>query len=277
MNIRIVKADGTSERFSEAKLRTSLRRSGATQDEIETIVAQVGRELYDGITTEEIYRRAFAHLRDNELPSAARYSLRRALFTLGPTGFPFEDYLARLFATQGYKTRTRLTLRGSCAEHEIDVAAYKPDHTFIAEAKFHARPGLKSDLQVVMYSYARKLDLTSQKVCKDDICGVADFMVVTNTKFSSAAIKYGTCVGLKLLGWEYPRKGNLHDLIEKAQLYPVTVLQSLSGHHKQELLRRNIIVCQDIIQKPHILRHLHLSPRKLEAVLSEARQLGSKS
>lgn len=50
-------------------------------------------------------------------------------------------------------------IQGKCAEHEIDIAAFKDDHSFIGEAKFHARPGIKSDLQVAMYSYARLLDL----------------------------------------------------------------------------------------------------------------------
>ena len=274
--MQITKADGTRETFKPAKLRNSLRKAGAVRQEIDGITSQIVATLHDGMKTEEIYRRAFELLRTSETQSAARYSLRRALFSLGPTGFPFEDFLARVFEYEGYTVRKRVTLAGKCARHEIDIAAYKYDHSFVAEAKFHSRPGTKSDLQVAMYSYARKLDLNEQKICNDDICGIKEFWVITNTKFTTAAERYGECVGLRLLSWDYPHSGNLHDRIKATGMYPVTVLQSLSTAQKRTLIERNIIVCSDILKKPQLLRHLHISERKTEAVLSEARQLSER-
>lgn len=98
-------------------------------------------------------------------------------------------------------------------------------------------------------------------------------MVVTNTKFTSSAEKYAECSGLKLLSWDYPKDNNLHDRIRTAHLYPITVLQTLNTSQKQALIKRNIIVCRDIVEKPQMLRHIHISTKKIEAVLSEARQL----
>ncbi len=271
--VTVIKADGTAEEFQIQKLKRSLRRSGAVREEVREIAAEIEKELVDGMKTQEIYSRAFSLLRDSEQPVAARYSLRRALFGLGPTGFPFEDFLARLFETEGYTTRTRLELKGNCTTHEIDVAAYKDDHSFVAEAKFHARPGIKSDLQVVMYSNARKMDLVDAKICNADICGVTNLMVITNTKFTHTAESYSECAGLELLSWDYPKQNNLHDRIQRAGIYPITVLQSLSGAQKKALIERGVIICGDILKKPHLLRHIHISTKKTEAVLSEARQL----
>ena len=270
MPVQITKADGSVEYFKIEKLRRSLRRAGAHPDEVNQIVAEITPTLRDGMKTQEIYRAAFELLRESDSPIAARYSLRRALFNLGPTGFPFEKFLARLFAADGYNTRTGITLAGACAEHEIDVAAYKADHSFIAEAKFHARPGIKSDLQVAMYSYARFLDLKTRTICTEDICGIKEFWIITNTKFTSSARKYATCVGLPLLSWEYPRNNNLHDRIQRAGVYPVTVLQSLSANQAKTLIGRDVILCSDIVANPAILRHLHLPKRKHEAILQEA-------
>ncbi len=271
--MQITKMDGSVEEFQEEKLHTSLRKAGAGEAEIQRVLERVTRELFAGMSTEEIYRRAFSYLREEELPAAARYSLRRALFGLGPTGFPFEDFLSRIFEAEGYTVKTGTIIEGNCVPHEIDIAAYKGDHAFVAEAKFHARPGIKSDLQVALYNYARKLDLADQKICADDVCGIVDYMIITNTKFTSMAERYAECAGLSLLSWNYPRESNLHGRIEATGLYPVTVLQSISMAQKQALISRNIIVCSDIVAKPHMLRHLHLSDRKIEAVLSEARQL----
>ncbi len=275
MSITVIKADGNREPFHTDKLRSSLRRAGATESEIEDIVAQTETVLYDGITTQEIYRLAFEMLRQSDAPIRARYSLRRALFGLGPTGFPFEDFLSRLFQAEGYTTQTRVILQGHCAEHELDVAAYKNDHSFVAEAKFHASPGVKSDLQVVLYSFARLHDLRSAKICNADICGITELMVVTNTKFTTTAEKYAACSGLTLLSWDYPKENNLHDRIQKAKIYPISVLQSISTTQKRALIDRGVIVCSDIIDKPHLLRHAHLSPKRMEQVIAEAESLTS--
>jgi hypothetical protein len=265
-----VKADGSVEFFKVEKLRRSLRRAGATVNEISDIVDQVTVTLHDGIRTQEIYRRAFELLRSSDSPVAARYSLRRALFNLGPTGFPFETFLARLFEAGGYHTKTGITLRGKCAEHEIDVAAYREQHSFIAEAKFHSRPGVKSDLQVAMYSYARFLDLREQRICQQDICGVKEFWIITNTKFTSTARQYAECVGLKILSWDYPRRDNLHDRIQRARVYPITVLQSLSAAQTKTLISHGIILCRDLIERPQVMRHLHISETKQAALLEQA-------
>lgn len=269
----ITKADGNTEYFKVEKLRRSLRRAGATPEEINEIVADVNKILYEGIQTQEIYRHAFALLRDSKPPAAARYSLRRALFGLGPTGFPFEKFLARLLEEEGYKTVTGSVIAGKCAEHEIDVAAYREDHSFVAEAKFHARPGIKSDLQVAMYSYARLLDLQQAKICTDDVCGIKEFWLITNTKFTSTAERYGECVGLTMLSWDYPKNNNLHDRIQRLGVYPVTVLQTINSAQAGTLINRGVILCKDIIQNPHILRHLHLSAKKHEALLQEVSEI----
>lgn len=277
MTITIVKADGTSELFRENKLKNSLKKAGASKDEILSVLERVEKDLFDGISTEEIYRKAFTYLREEGIPTAARYSLRRAMFGLGPTGFPFEDFLGRIFKSEGYNVKIGSTMYGTCVLHEIDVAAYKADHAFVAEVKFHARPGIKTDLKVALYCNSRKLDLAERRICEEDVCGVKEFMIITNTKFTSMAKRYADCANLKLLSWDYPAHSNLHDRIRATGLYPVTVLQTLSNAQKQILMERNVIVCSDISEKPGVLRHLHLSHKKIETVLSEARQLCSTS
>ncbi len=272
----ITKADGTSEYFKIEKLRRSLRRAGAEPAEIIDIIKAVDAHLYDGIQTQEIYRFAFSQLRESRPPAAARYSLRRALFSLGPSGFPFEKFLARLFELQGYTTKTGTIIQGKCAPHEIDVAAYKEDHTFVAEAKFHARPGIKSDLQVAMYSYARLLDLKEARICQEDICGIKEFWLITNTKFTTTAQEYGACTGLKMLSWDYPKRNNLHDRIQRAGIYPITVLQNITAAQAETLIAKDIILCTDILLHEHVLRHLHLPERKHQALLQEVKDICNK-
>lgn len=273
MNVYVTKADGEQELFVVGKLKRSLRRAGATKAETDAIIKEIENILYDGIKTQEIYRKAFELLRDSDNPRAARYSMRRALFNLGPTGFPFEDFLARLFQEEGYTTKTRVVLQGKCAEHELDVAAYNETDSFVVEAKFHSRPGVKSDLQVALYTKARAIDLEERKICQQDVCGIKKLLLVTNTKFTSSAERYAECSGLHLLSWTTPKGNTLQDRIERAGIFPVTVLSSLSQKQKATLLNQSIILCKDLLKKPQVLTGLGLTKKKADTVLNEARQL----
>jgi hypothetical protein len=275
--MKILKADGTLEEFDSRKLVTSLKRAGAQPAEIDTIVRDIEYSLSEGMRTQLIYQKAFEMLRASNDPVAAKYSLRRAVFSLGPTGFPFEDYLGKIFEAEGYTTKRRLTLRGKCALHEIDLAAYSPSDSFIAEAKFHAHPGTKSDLQVALYSYARFLDLNAARICPEDVCGIISLYVITNTKFTTAATQYAECTGFNLLSWDYPKENSLHARIERHGLYPITALAHLSLRHKQALLQEGVILCSEIAEKPQLLTAIGLRGGKMDAVLHEARALcGSK-
>lgn len=272
-SIHVRKADGSQEAFQMSKLRNSLKRAGASDIEISDIAAAIERELYDGITTEILYRRAFDLLRHSEHTIAARYSLRRAMIGLGPTGFPFEDYLAELFRTQGYEARTRMPIKGACVTHEVDIVATKGDHCFVAEAKFHTQPGIKSDLQVILYSYARFLDIRGRQPHRKSACAIADSYVITNTKFTTTAIQYAKCVGVRLLSWDYPKKGNLQDMIERTRLYPVTVLQTLSEREKRALLTQGTVLCHDIIDNHEVLQSIGVPRKKIQSVLDEGTRL----
>lgn len=269
----ITKANGDVEEFQPQKLRQSLRRAGAVKEEVDAIVAHIEAVMQEKMSTSQIYREAFAMLQKSAQPVASRYSLRRALFGLGPTGFPFEDFLTRLFTEEGYQVRTRQVIAGKCATHEVDLAAFKETESFIAEAKFHMRPGIKSDLQTVLYSYARYLDLQQRPSCTEDTCGITSLLVITNTKFTHTATKYAECVGLNLLSWDYPKKATLQDRIENLNLFPVTALTTLSNKNKQDLLTANVILCRDLIQNPEVMQQYNISEKKSQVVLAEAQRL----
>lgn len=273
MAIQVLKADGTLEPYKEEKLRRSLKKAGASRQEVTDIAKAIQKTLYDGIRTEIIYREAFELLRSSDSPKAARYSLRRALFNLGPTGFPFEDFLAELLKAEGYSTVTRIELKGACVKHELDVVGYKPDHCVLVEAKFHVRPGIKSDLQDALYSYARFLDLQDRKVNNRHACGIQDAIVVTNTKFTTAAEKYARCVGLQLLSWDLPKGNSLQDRVEKAKIYPITALSSLSLKQKQLLIKGGAVLCRDVVDNYDILRSVGCSNKKVDMIIEESRNL----
>ena len=80
-----------------------------------------------------------------------------------------------------------------------------------------------------------------------------------------------------MLGWDYPKNNNLHDRIQSAGIYPITVLQNLSAAQAEILIGRDIITCSDIMQNKHVLKQLHLSKRKHATLITEVESLCPKN
>jgi Holliday junction resolvase len=258
----ITKADGTEEDFDQSKLVASLKRSGAEVSVAQQVAEEITRGLYRGITTGEIYRRAFARLRETRRGLAARYSLKRAILDFGPSGFPFEVYIAEMLRAEGYETTVDQLVPGSCVEHEVDVVATRGGETLYVEAKFHNSPGYKTDLKTVLYVQARMEDI-----------GKGTGLVVTNTKFTSVAVEYARCKGLGVLGWEQPADKTLQDRIEAAKVFPITALTTLTGRQKTALLAKKVVLCNDLGQHAQMLLQAGVPASKTTAVLEEADSL----
>jgi hypothetical protein len=270
----VTKLNGEKEPWDETKLRFSLARAGATPDVADAVVDRVTAKLKDGMTTSAIYRLAFKFLHKMEAkPVAARYSLRRAVMALGPSGFPFEKYIAELLARKGFKTETGIMMKGGCAEHEIDVLAVNDRKFIVIEAKFHNDPTLRSDLKVVLYVKARLDDLRKTSFAGRKADGLAEEgWLITNTKFTSHATGYAACAGLTLLSWTYPEQGNLQDMIEEAGLHPLTCLTTLSAGEKLALMDQGVVLCRGA-DNPALLKSMGLSDKKIGQVAKEVNLL----
>ncbi len=272
--VQILKADGTREPFDVTKLEESLVHSGASKKSIKDVIAHVSSELEEGMTTREIYRHAFEILHKEETPVALKYSLRHAIMELGPSGFAFEDFIAEIFQAKGFEALTGQMVKGSCVEHEIDVVAWNEKKLIMVEAKFHNELGTKSDLKVVLYVKARSDDLQNVIYNYGHERKMDEFWLVTNTKFSSTAIEYGSCQGgLHMIGWNYPPSGNLHDMIMESKLHPLTCLVSLKGREKKELLEKGIVLCKTIKENLKLLEDLGMKEPEIQKVIEEIEAL----
>lgn len=270
MSFSVVKADGELELFDPAKLEHSLELAGATSTVRARILLHVLKELRPGIRTEDIYTHAFEILRSEEtMPVAARYSIKRAVFALGPSGFPFEQFLAEILRAHGWRTSTGVALTGRCSPHEVDVLAEKNGRRIGIEAKFHNDPSGKTDIKDALYVYARYEDLKHAPLAASR---VDEGWLVTNTQFTRNAVRYAQCAGLTLLGWDYPRTRGLLALIEEAKVHPITCLTSISDSQKRHLLDKKIVLCKSI-QAPHLLQDFGIKPDKIPIVLEEANRL----
>jgi hypothetical protein len=280
--ILIKKANGESEPFDIQKLEHSLERANASRGAIHHVTHHILKELQEGISTHDIYNHAFKLLQTYERRAALKYSLRRAVLDLGPSGFPFERLISELFKKKGFQTLTDQIVSGGCVDHEIDVVAWKskdvnknePGSLIMSEVKYHGQPTLKSDLKIVLYVKARFEDLSKATFMYGrEPQMLTEGWLVTNTKFTVSAIKYAECQQLKIIGWNYPLDGSLHDLIDAAALHPLTCLRTLHEQDKKYLLEQGYILCTSFLENHRILESLGLSKERQDEVLEEVRSL----
>jgi hypothetical protein len=272
-SIQIIKSSGEMELFSLKKLEDSLRRSGASQPVIEETAKQVEKQLYPGISTHQIYSIAFGLLKKHRPAVASRYSLKKSILSLGPSGHPFEDLVAGVMASQGYDVKTRQTVQGRCVKHELDVIAEMEGRRVFVECKFHHEQGLKVDIKTALYVQARFEDLASiqKEADKTTTGGFNQVWLVTNAKITTDATQYARCVGLQAIGWGYPLGGSLPLLIDRAGLHPVTALTLLNKTQKEMLIEKDIILCKYLSTSNLI--SVGLTEKRATAVLEESKRL----
>lgn len=247
--MNIIKSSGQREKFNPDKIRYSLERIGVDSGTAQEIADDIKRKSYNGIKSNIILKNVITSLKRINPVLAAKYNLKQAIMNLGPTGYTFEKYFAGLLRENGYKTEVGRILMGRCVEHEIDIIAEKKEIFSMVECKYHNTAGIKSDVKIALYVYARFLDLKESDPVKNPLSHkLNNAILATNTKCTTEAIKFSECRGLKIISWRYPEKINLQNLIERKNIYPITILFSLDKRYKNIFFKNDIIFIQDLIK-----------------------------
>lgn len=270
----IKKVSGDMEPFSRNKLMSSLHRSGADNETVQSVISDVESWVSDGMTTKKIYDRAFSLLRKKKAGIAARYKLKKAMMELGPTGHPFEFFVGEVFRQLGYQVEVAQVLQGHCVTHEVDVIATKDKEQFFVECKYYQSTGKNANVQVPMYIRSRVDDLIRFRKDLPQFQGFTFHGVVaTNTRFTTDAISFGECTGLHMLSWDYPGGRGLKEIVDEKRIFPITVLTKLQLSEKQQLMEKGIVICRQLLENPEALSELGLEARRMQKLLEEVRYL----
>jgi len=272
--IVVVKNTGEKVPFDAGKLKHALLRSGASDHEADLVEQEVVGQLYNGIHTKKIYQIAYNLLKRKSKRTAGRYRLKQAMMELGPSGYPFEKFMGRLFENRGYRAQVGQVIQGKCVTHEIDVIANNGQEQIMVECKYHSSVNQKSDVKVPLYIRSRFLDVKAVWEQKEELKGLNLVgMVATNTRFTEDARDFANCMGLRIISWDYPAKNSLRDWIDDSGYYPVTALQSLRKKDKQLLLENNLVLCRELEANQETLKNLGFNPATIRKILAEASKL----
>ncbi|MBU4347969.1 hypothetical protein KJ671_00490 [Patescibacteria group bacterium] len=278
MKTYIINSRNDKEIFSFHKVLRSAKRSGASLTVSQHIAKQIEKEVYPGIKTSEIFKRIKELLSKKTPQVALKFSLREAMNKLGPTGFPFEEFIKGILINNGFEVKINQYISGvSSISYEIDFLATKGKLIYIGECKYRNMAGERVDIKVALYNYARFLDIKNNSYFKKLQANKFRIksMLVTNTKFTTYAIKYSEYQKTELLGWKYPLNKGLEYFIEKDGLYPITILPSLKGGLKNIFIQEGIMLAKDLLDLDIDLfsKNLNIPKKYILPLIDEAKIL----
>lgn len=84
---------------------------------------------------------------------------------------------------------------------------------------------------------------------------------------------YASCVGMKAIGWTYPPGSSLPELIDRANLHPITGLTNLTKSEKSLPMQSGIVLCDELLDHPEDLASVGAAGARRVRILQEAGEL----
>jgi len=267
--IKVIKLNGDKEQFSVKKIINSAKRAGATDYLAKKIARKIEKEVYQNIKTSEIFDNIRNELKKEDVYVALRFSLKEAMKKLGPAGFCFEDFVRNVLSNYQMKVDINKIINGACSSYELDFLAEKENLTYLGECKYRNDSKDRIDINVCLKSYAILGDIKETNRFKDK---KLNFLIVTNSKFTTEAIKYANCKKMELLGWNYPKDEGLESLIESKKLYPITILPSFKGYLMEVFRKENLMLVEKVfnINIEKFSKRYNIPRRQIEDLKKEA-------
>lgn len=265
--MQVIKYSGGIEPFDPHKIEYTVQEAGGSKKLAREAVETVKKNFHKNMKTGEILNLLLKFLK-KEPGVSERYDLKRAVMSLGPSGFPFETFFANVLEHYGYKTKVGEKLIGNNVVYEIDIIAQKiGGKKFMIECKYHNKLGTMTKIQKAEKTYRTFLKLQKYKFDQA--------WLATNTKCSQETINYAEKINLKITSWAYPKNNSLVMLIENKKLYPITILKSLPNHIKEKLYNSKILIARDLLEydTKKLKQITELTKEEIKETLQKVREI----
>ena len=185
----------------------------------------------------------------------------------------FEMFVRILLAQNGFEVSPNLILTGKCGEHEVDAIAKKNGATFFVEAKHHISYHTLTGLDESRIARAILEDVTEYNLMGKTDLKIDGAIIVTNTRYSEHARRYGECRNILQIGWDSPFENNLHSMIEKNKLYPLSCLRSLKYENRIKLVNSGVVIMKQLFEEEisKLARRAMIPQETLRDVIEKAK------
>jgi hypothetical protein len=253
VSVFVTKADGSRQLFDHEKVVRTCLRMGANRRIAEEVALRVERSVYDGMSTSKVLQLTVRLLRGYKPAIRHFLDLRRGL-SLMDSKPEFEVFVQVLLGNSGFEVSPNMILAGRCVEHEVDAIAKRDGVTFFVEAKhhvnYHTLTGLDESriARAILEDVSEVFELGSCRVKIDRA------MIVTNTRYSEHARRYGKCRNIVQIGWNSPVGLSLQSMIEENNLYPISCIRGLKRETRTKLVNKRIVLMKQLLEmKPSTL------------------------
>jgi hypothetical protein len=253
LGVFVTKADGSRQLFDREKVVRTCLRMGASREIAESIAEKVEGRVYDGIRTSKVLQMTLRLLRGYKPAVRHVLDLRRGL-SLMDSKPEFERFVQVLLAHSGFEVSSNRLVKGRCVEHEVDAIAMKGGVTYFVEAKHHVNYHTPTGLDESRIARAILEDVTEGFEVGSCDLKIDRAMIVTNTRYSEHAMRYGKCRNILQIGWSSPAILSLQSMIEEKNLYPLSCLRGLKRQTKTKLVNSGIVLMKQLFdEKPSTL------------------------
>lgn len=212
------------------------------------VADRVQRRSYDGVTTKAILQLIFTFMRRYKPAVRHLLDLRRGISIMEPK-LEFEMFIRALLAHSGFEVTPNQILKGKCGEHEVDGIARKDGVTYSVEVKHHLSYHALTGLDESRIAWAVLEDASDAYAAGLTTLKIDRAMIVTNTRYSDHAVRYGGCKNILQIGWSSPQYLGLKDMVEKGELYPLSCLRGVTYEARLKLADAGIVLIRQLLEK----------------------------
>jgi hypothetical protein len=270
--IFVTKADGSRQLFDREKVVKTCLRMGANRRIANEVADEVEARVFDGMSTGKVLQLIFRLLRKHTPTIQHFLDLRKGL-SLMDSKPEFERFVQILLAHHGFEVTPNQIIKGRCVGHEVDAIARKEGVTYFVEAKHHSNYHTPTGLDESRIARAVLEDVIEGFELGENDLQIDRAMIVTNTRYSEHARRYGKCRDILQIGWSSPKTLALQNMIEEKKLYPLSCIKGLNSEVKMRLVSLGIVLMKQLVDEEpsRIAMKTGVSRENIQRIIEKAK------
>ena len=272
LSVFVTKADGSTQLFDKAKVVKTCLRIGADRQIAVQIADEVDSLVYDGIPTHKVLQITLKLLREHKPTIRHFLDLKKGLSVMNSKP-EFEKFVQILLIHHGFEVGPSQVIRGKCIGHEVDAVAKKDGVAYFVEAKHHSNYHTPTGLDESRIARAVLEDAAEGFLRGKSNLKIDRAMIVTNTRYSEHAKRYGKCRNILQIGWNSPKKFSLQSMIEQKKVYPISCIRGLSNQTRIKLVNSGVVLIKQLVEEEpsKLSEETDLSQEFLKRIIEKAK------
>jgi HJR/Mrr/RecB family endonuclease len=272
LSVSVTKADGSTQLFDKAKVVKTCLRIGANRRIAVQIADEVESLVYNGIPTHKVLQIALKLLREHKPTIRHFLDLKKGLSVMNSKP-EFEKFVQILLVHHGFEVGPSQVIKGKCIGHEVDAVAKKDGVTYFVEAKHHSNYHTPTGLDESRIARAVLEDVAEGFLLGKSTLEIDRAMIVTNTRYSEHAKRYGKCRNILQIGWSSPKELSLQNMIEEKKVYPISCIRGLSNQTRMKLVNSGVVLIKQLVEEEtsKLSEETDLSKEFLKRIIEKAK------